>query len=178
MRHRRSVNFDAPAPQPHGLRRARTVATFHPLDDTPISPLFQHAAPEPAPEPAPAREDPFATPPRIPSPPAAEEAFEDAQEQREEEEEERERIFTFNPVAPPQEVMNREHDRPSIFNRVQQEEEKADEAIDRCVAILMEMGYGDSEEIDRLRVYAQMSGGDLEDALEMLEEEKRAWEGH
>jgi hypothetical protein len=87
-----------------------------------------------------------------------EEAFEDAQEQREEQEE--------------------EHNHHHITVHREEEEEQPDEAVDRCVAMLLEMGYGDGEEVERLRVYAQMSGGDLEDALEMLEEEKRAWEGH
>jgi len=55
--------------------------------------------------------------------------------------------------------------------------QKAQMAIDQCVAHLVEMGYGDNgDEIERLRIYAQMTGGNLEDSIEMLEEEKNAWE--
>lgn len=75
------------------------------------------------------------------------------------------------PPSPPQQVDNN----PFSVQVVS-------EAVDRCVACLVEMGYGgadgDVDEVERLRIYAQISGGDLEEALEMLEEEKRAWEGH
>jgi hypothetical protein len=55
-----------------------------------------------------------------------------------------------------------------------------EDAVDRCVAHLVEMGYADGPEgvdqVERLKVYAQISDGDLDAAIEMLEEEKRAWE--
>lgn len=53
-------------------------------------------------------------------------------------------------------------------------------AIDKCVAQLVEMGYGDNEtndgeEVERLKIYAQISEGNVDEALELLEEEKTAW---
>jgi hypothetical protein len=56
------------------------------------------------------------------------------------------------------------------------------EKIDKCVAQLVEMGYGygyggDNDEVDRLKIYAEITNGSVDDAIDMLEEEKRAWEG-
>ncbi|KAF8250305.1 hypothetical protein K440DRAFT_619794 [Wilcoxina mikolae CBS 423.85] len=59
-----------------------------------------------------------------------------------------------------------------------------EDAVDKCVAHLVEMGYADGrdgvDQVERLKIYAQISDGDLDAAIEMLEEEKRAWEeeGH
>ena len=70
------------------------------------------------------------------------------------------------PMAEPEE------EQPSRQNQV---------AIDLCVAHLVEMGYGmrpggdDGDEVESLRVYAQISGGNLMEAIELLEEEKQAW---
>ncbi|CAZ83642.1 unnamed protein product [Tuber melanosporum] len=51
--------------------------------------------------------------------------------------------------------------------------------IDKCVAALIEMGYSDDggeSAIERLRVYAQIVEGNVENAVEMLEEEREAWQ--
>lgn len=62
---------------------------------------------------------------------------------------------------------------------------KTQEVVDMCVAQLVEMGYGrvggsadanDSEEVERLRVYAQIAHGNVDEALQMLEDEKTVWE--
>lgn len=62
---------------------------------------------------------------------------------------------------------------------------KSQEIIDLCVAQLVDMGYGvrgedenDGDVVESLKVYAQMTEGNLEDAIEMIEEEKKVWEGH
>jgi len=59
--------------------------------------------------------------------------------------------------------------------------------IDKCVADLRELGYGHTgndgadgrrrQNIDRLRVYAAATNGDVSEAVEMIEEERRAWAG-
>ena len=49
--------------------------------------------------------------------------------------------------------------------------------VDSCVAHLVEMGYADSGvdgALERLRVYAEISNGDLEQALGLIEEEEKA----
>ena len=52
-------------------------------------------------------------------------------------------------------------------------------AVDSCVAHLIEMGYADSaidgmSQVERLRIYAQIAEGDLDTALQLIEEEERA----
>ncbi|KAL4921860.1 hypothetical protein BDW62DRAFT_173541 [Aspergillus aurantiobrunneus] len=51
-------------------------------------------------------------------------------------------------------------------------------AIDECIAALAQIGYG--SEVDggnqRLAVYAAAAGGELADAIEMIEEERKAYE--
>jgi len=56
--------------------------------------------------------------------------------------------------------------------------EREESKIDKCVATLIEMGYGDDggeSAVERLKVYAQIVEGNVEDAVEMLEEEREAW---
>ncbi|KAK2743256.1 hypothetical protein FQN57_004945 [Myotisia sp. PD_48] len=47
--------------------------------------------------------------------------------------------------------------------------------VETCVKHLTALGYGDKG-ISRLRVYAQAANGDLDDAIEMIEEERKAYE--
>lgn len=50
--------------------------------------------------------------------------------------------------------------------------------VDKCVAQLVEMGYAEDESesaLERLKVYAQIAEGSVLDAVEMLEEERKAW---
>jgi len=50
--------------------------------------------------------------------------------------------------------------------------------IEVCVSHLKALGFGDKSDRDgtRLRVYAEASNGNLEDAIEMIEEERKAYE--
>ncbi|PGH12379.1 hypothetical protein AJ79_04327 [Helicocarpus griseus UAMH5409] len=50
--------------------------------------------------------------------------------------------------------------------------------IDRCVSHLELLGYGysSSQPVHNLRVYAEASNGNLEEAIEMIEEERKAYE--
>ncbi|EPS35878.1 hypothetical protein H072_10646 [Dactylellina haptotyla CBS 200.50] len=50
-----------------------------------------------------------------------------------------------------------------------------DDPIDKCVQSLIEMGYTELG-TDRLRVFSEMSGGRVEEAVEMLEDERGAWQ--
>jgi hypothetical protein len=49
--------------------------------------------------------------------------------------------------------------------------------IDNCVSSLVDMGYGSPEDggYSRMVVYAAASNGDLYDAIEMIEEERKAY---
>jgi hypothetical protein len=50
--------------------------------------------------------------------------------------------------------------------------------IQKCVELLKSLGFGTEEDggMERLSVYAVAADGDLEAALEIISEEKRAWE--
>ncbi|KAF3931733.1 hypothetical protein ABW19_dt0208148 [Dactylella cylindrospora] len=50
-----------------------------------------------------------------------------------------------------------------------------DDPIEKCVTTLIEMGYTEMG-TDRLRVFAELSGGRVEDAVEMVEEERDIWQ--
>ncbi|KAF3923455.1 hypothetical protein ABW21_db0207562 [Orbilia brochopaga] len=50
-----------------------------------------------------------------------------------------------------------------------------EDPIDRCVNFLIELGYTEMG-TDRLRVFAELSDGQVEEAVEMVEEEKRIWQ--
>ena len=51
-------------------------------------------------------------------------------------------------------------------------------AVQKCVEELKDLGYGKQEDggMTRLVVYAQAANGNLEDAIDMIDEEKKAWE--
>jgi hypothetical protein len=55
------------------------------------------------------------------------------------------------------------------------ESQKTD--IDECVSSLIDMGYGSAEDggHSRMAVYAAASNGNLNDAIEMIEEEREAY---
>lgn len=60
----------------------------------------------------------------------------------------------------------------------QQESTNAESNVDLCVAQLVEMGYAEDESesaVEALKVYAQIAEGNVAEAIEMLEEEKKAW---
>ncbi|KAJ6260464.1 hypothetical protein Dda_4690 [Drechslerella dactyloides] len=50
-----------------------------------------------------------------------------------------------------------------------------EDPIDKCVNYLIELGYTEMG-TDRLRVFAELSEGQIEEAVEMVEEEKRIWQ--
>lgn len=53
-----------------------------------------------------------------------------------------------------------------------------DSNVDKCVEALVEMGYcedGGESAVERLKVYAQIADGNVDSAVEMLEEERKAW---
>ncbi|KAK6505188.1 hypothetical protein TWF481_007106 [Arthrobotrys musiformis] len=50
-----------------------------------------------------------------------------------------------------------------------------EDPIEKCVRSLIEMGYTEMG-TDRLRVFAELSGGAVEDAVEMVEEERGIWQ--
>ena len=51
-------------------------------------------------------------------------------------------------------------------------------AVQLCVEELKKLGYGTQEDggVARLVVYAQAAVGNLEDAIDMIDEERKAWE--
>jgi hypothetical protein len=53
-----------------------------------------------------------------------------------------------------------------------------EDGIQKCVELLKSLGFGTEEDggMERLSVYAVAADGDLETALEIISEEKRAWE--
>jgi len=55
-------------------------------------------------------------------------------------------------------------------------ESSSTHAVRACVAHLQSMGYGASDvnERERLHVYASAAGGDVLEAVDMIEEERRA----
>jgi hypothetical protein len=57
-------------------------------------------------------------------------------------------------------------------------EQSLGNTIDVCVTHLKALGFGDMRDGDgsRLRVYAEASDGNLEDAIEMIEEERKVYE--
>lgn len=80
------------------------------------------------------------------------------------------------------ELNNWEHypsnDLPSTFLPEQQERTSAENNLDLCVAQLVEMGYAEDESegaVEALKVYAQIAEGKVTDAIEILEEERKAW---
>ncbi|PGH18652.1 hypothetical protein AJ80_04399 [Polytolypa hystricis UAMH7299] len=50
--------------------------------------------------------------------------------------------------------------------------------VDRCVQHLKSLGFGDAadQDVSRLRIYAEAANGDLEEAIEMIEEERKVYE--
>ncbi|KAL4897806.1 hypothetical protein BDV59DRAFT_49943 [Aspergillus ambiguus] len=52
------------------------------------------------------------------------------------------------------------------------------QSIDECIATLASLGYGDAEEggLQRIAVYAAAVDGSVSDAIEMIEEERKAYE--
>ncbi|KAK6543128.1 hypothetical protein TWF694_007048 [Orbilia ellipsospora] len=50
-----------------------------------------------------------------------------------------------------------------------------DDPLEKCVQSLIEMGYTEMG-TDRLRVFAELSGGRVEEAVEMVEEERGIWQ--
>ncbi|KAK6359655.1 hypothetical protein TWF696_000799 [Orbilia brochopaga] len=50
-----------------------------------------------------------------------------------------------------------------------------EDPIDKCVNFLIELGYTEMG-TDRLRVFAELSDGQIEEAVELVEEEKRIWQ--
>lgn len=51
-------------------------------------------------------------------------------------------------------------------------------AIDECINALSQMGYGNEEDggRQRLEIYAAAAKGELVEAIEMIEEERKAYE--
>lgn len=49
-----------------------------------------------------------------------------------------------------------------------------DDPIEKCVKCLIDMGYTEMG-TDRLRMVAELCGGRVEDAVDMVEEERGAW---
>ena len=66
------------------------------------------------------------------------------------------------------------HSSPSHFNG---SHDPHAESIDNCISSLVDMGYGTPQEGGRSRmaVYAAASNGSLLDAIEMIEEERKAY---
>jgi len=56
------------------------------------------------------------------------------------------------------------------------EETTVADAIENCVSSLLEMGFGQNREMDQLRVFAYLVQGNLEEAIELLEEDEKAWQ--
>ncbi|KAL4775300.1 hypothetical protein BDW60DRAFT_179834 [Aspergillus nidulans var. acristatus] len=78
---------------------------------------------------------------------------------------------TPNLSAPEEEPEVQEYTRSS-------REEQKQRAIDECVSALVDMGFGDEEGggRQRLEIYAAAAKGDLVEAIEMIEEERKAYE--
>lgn len=73
---------------------------------------------------------------------------------------------------------NWEHYSHNDFLPEQQERTSAENNVDLCVAQLVEMGYAEDESedaVEALKVYAQIAEGKVTDAIEILEEERKAW---
>jgi hypothetical protein len=53
-----------------------------------------------------------------------------------------------------------------------------EDSVQKCVELLKSLGFGTEEDggVERLSVYAAAADGNLEEALEIISEEKRAWE--
>ena len=110
--------------------------------------------------------DPFATPPhrRSPSPPRLSPS--PAVARREED------LIAFDPTAAPPSPRA-----TSPFATLPETFSPAEHLVDSCVAHLVEMGYADSGvdgALERLRVYAEIAEGDLDQALGLIEEDERA----
>ena len=72
------------------------------------------------------------------------------------------------------------HNSPPSFRRYDDEhqDDSTVGAINHCVEMLMDLGYGDYDEAgsgDRLLVYAQAAGGDLVEAIDLIDEEQRVY---
>ncbi|KAL3438372.1 hypothetical protein BDV09DRAFT_192264 [Aspergillus tetrazonus] len=78
---------------------------------------------------------------------------------------------TPNLIAPEEETEVQEYTRSS-------REEHNQRAIDECVSALVDMGFGGEEGggRQRLEIYAAATKGDLVEAIEMIEEERKAYE--
>ncbi|KAI9368299.1 hypothetical protein BJX61DRAFT_230533 [Aspergillus egyptiacus] len=62
--------------------------------------------------------------------------------------------------------------------RAHREHSSKERAIDECVAALAQLGYGDEDNggLQRMEIYAAAAQGELIDAIEMIEEERKAYE--
>ena len=54
----------------------------------------------------------------------------------------------------------------------------SEDSVQKCVELLKSLGFGTEEDggVERLSVYAAAADGNLEEALEIISEEKKAWE--
>ncbi|KAL2800732.1 hypothetical protein BJX66DRAFT_98737 [Aspergillus keveii] len=70
-----------------------------------------------------------------------------------------------------------EHDE-EVSRKRAEEEARRQRAIDDCVASLAQLGYGNEQDggPQRMAVYAVAANGELVDAIEMIEEERKAYE--
>ncbi|KAI9775767.1 MAG: hypothetical protein M1839_000895 [Geoglossum umbratile] len=69
-------------------------------------------------------------------------------------------------------------DEPMIDLEDTEDSSCPENSVQRCVELLKSLGFGTAEDggMERLTVYAAAADGDLEEALEIISEEKRAWE--
>jgi hypothetical protein len=66
------------------------------------------------------------------------------------------------------------------FDPLDTSAETQETEIDRCVSSLVDMGYGTAGDGGqaRMAVYAAASNGNLYDAIDMIEEERKAYARH
>ncbi|KAL4739502.1 hypothetical protein BDV11DRAFT_187548 [Aspergillus similis] len=81
------------------------------------------------------------------------------------------------PEQPPNLSAPEEEPEVQEYRRTSRKEQKR-RAIDECVSALVDMGFGDAEGggRQRLEIYAAAAKGDLVEAIEMIEEERKAYE--
>ncbi|KAK2738836.1 hypothetical protein FQN55_000392 [Onygenales sp. PD_40] len=80
------------------------------------------------------------------------------------------------PAETPAAPMNVGMPHPPLPPKLEMQEQRTPSHIDRCLRQLELLGYGENRPADVLMIYARAANGNLDEAIEMIEEERKVYE--
>ncbi|KAK2808380.1 hypothetical protein FQN50_004765 [Emmonsiellopsis sp. PD_5] len=80
------------------------------------------------------------------------------------------------PAETPAAPMNVGMPHPPLPPKLEMQEQRTPSHIDRCLRQLELLGYGENRPADVLMIYARGANGNLDEAIEMIEEERKVYE--